>query len=117
MQRRRRSIAVGAAFLLSLVTLAVPAGAAQPCDESVARYRLGQLKAVLQRPESMAAMDAAKADFAADQKFDDAHNTKILAAAAVYFKVERHLDAGAVGDACQFLEEADGLINEVVAGK
>jgi hypothetical protein len=83
----------------------------------VARARLGQLGAALQRPESMAAMDAAKADFAADQHFDNERDARTLAAAAVYFKVEDHLEAGAVEDACLFLEQADGLINEVVAGQ
>jgi hypothetical protein len=115
MQRRRQHVA-GAVFSFLLTALGTAAHA-QTCDESVARTRLGQLGEALQRPESMAAMDAAKADFAADQDFDNESDARILAAAAVYFKVERHLEAGAVEDACLFLEQADGLINEVVAGK
>jgi hypothetical protein len=116
MQRRRLFHAIGAALSISLIS---PAGAARaaPCDAAAAKARLATLQQALQRPESLAAMDAAKADFAADQKFDNQHNAKVLAAAAVYIKVKEHLDAGAVGDACLFLGQADALINEVVAGK
>jgi len=116
MPRRRLSIAVGAALSISLVSLSGTAIAVS-CDETSARARLAALKDALQRPEALAAMDAAKADFAADQKFDNESNAKVLAAAAVYFKVEDHLDAGAVEEACLFLSQADGLINEVVAGQ
>jgi hypothetical protein len=100
-----------------MVTAIGTAAHAQSCDESVARYRLDQLREALQRPESMAAMDAAKADYAADQHFDNERDARYLAAAAVYFKVEGQLEGGAVADACQFLEQADGLINQVLAGK
>jgi hypothetical protein len=117
MQRCRLFVAAGAAFLFLLMELAAAAQAAQPCDKAVARNRLGQLREALQRPESMAAMDAAKADFAQDQDFDNEANAKYLAAAMVYFKIERYLDGGAIAEACQFLAEADGLINQVVAGK
>jgi hypothetical protein len=116
MQRRRLLVAAGAVFSIALMSLSNDANAAA-CDEASARARLATLKTALQRPESLAAIDAAKADFAVDQKFDNEHNAKVLAAAAVYFKAERHLDAGAVGDACLFLGQADALINEVVAGK
>ena len=111
---RRVAVAV---FSLLLMAINATAHAAQPCDESVARYRLGQLNDALQKPESMAALDAAKADFAADGDFDNERDARVLAAAAVYFKVERHLDAGEVEEACQFLEQADQLISEVVAGQ
>ena len=114
MQRRRLFLAVGAVSILT--SLVGPADAAS-CDEASARARLAVLKEALQRPESLAAMDAAKVDFAADHEFDNEHNAKVLAAAAVYFKVEDHLDAGAIGDACLFLGQADALIKEVVAGK
>jgi hypothetical protein len=113
MRRRRLLLAIGAALSISLAS---PAGAAS-CDAAAAEARLAALQQALQRPESLAAMDAAKADFAADQKFDNERNAKYLAAAAVYIKAKDHLDAGAVGDACLFLGQADALINEVVAGK
>lgn len=116
MERRRRRT-VGAAFSLALVSLAGAALADQPCDATSARARLDVLKAELQKPDSMAAMDAAKADFAADQDFDNEDNAKFLAAAAVYFKAERELDAGAVEDTCAFLDQANGLINEILAKK
>ena len=112
---RRRSVLTGAALLLFLSgSVAV---AEEACTEATARARLSQLDAALQKPESMAALDAAKADFAADGDFDNERDARVLAAAAVYFKVERHLDAGEVEDACQFLEQADKLISEVVAGQ
>ncbi len=114
MRRCRLLLAIGAA--LSLTSLAGAARAAS-CDEAAARARLAQLQQALERPESLAAIDAAKADYAADQRFDNAHNARILAAAAVYIKIERRLDAGAIEDACLFLGQADALINEVVAGK
>ena len=117
MQLCRLLVAAGTVFSIALMSLSGTAIAAATCDETAARARLAALKEALQRPEALAAIDAAKVDFAADQKFDNEHNAKYLAAAAVYFKVERHLDAGAVGDACLFLGQADGLINEVVAGK
>ena len=112
---RRRSVLIGAALLLFLS--APVAFADEACTEATARARLSQLDDALQKPEAMAALDAAKADFAADGDFDNEANAKVLAAAAVYFKVERHLNAGAIEDACAFLDEADGLISEVVAGK
>ena len=116
MQRRRLFAAAGAVLSISL-SLAGTVLADASCNESSARARLAALKEALQRPEALAALDAAKVDFATDQKFDNEGNAKYLAAAAVYFKVERHLDAGAIEDACLFLGQADGLINEVLAGK
>ncbi len=110
-------LAMGAALAISLPTLAGSARAAGSCDEAAARARLAVLQQALERPESLAAIDAAKADYAADQQFDNEDNAKVLAAAAVYIKAKRHLDAGAVGDACLFLGQADALINEIVAGK
>ena len=115
--QRRRHVVVGAVFGFLLTAPGTAAQAGPDCDESVARYRLGQLGEALQRPESMAAMDAAKADYAADQRFDNERDARYLAAAVAYFKVERQLDAGAVADACLFLEQSDGLINQVIAGK
>jgi hypothetical protein len=116
-KRRRLSWAAGAVSFLSLMALTTTtAQAAQPCDESIARYRLAQLQEALQRPESMARMDAAKMDFLQDQDFDNKQNAKYLAAASVYFKAEDHLNAGAVAEACQFLQQANGLINEILAG-
>ncbi len=116
MRRCRLLLATGAALSLSLASLA-GAARASSCDEAAARARLAQLQQALERPESLAAIDAAKADYAADQRFDNTHDAKILAAAAVYIKIERHLDAGAVGDTCRFLGQADALIDAVVAGK
>jgi hypothetical protein len=115
LQRRRRAIAAGA--LLSLLLPACAAAADSSCDEASARDRLAVLKDALQRPESLAAMDAAKADFAADGKFDNVKDAHVLAAAAVYFKVERELDAGSVDDACAFLAQAKPLIDEVLGRK
>ena len=68
------------------------------------------------RPIAMAAMDRAKMDYAQDQKFDNEHDAKYLAAAAAYFKAERELEGGAVDEACTFLKQADGLINQIIAG-
>lgn len=112
----RRWIATGA--VLSILLSASAHGVlGASCDEDSARARLQALKDALQRPEALAAIDAAKADFAADQDFDNVHDAKYLAAAAVYFKAERLLDGGAVSDACLFLGQADKLINEVIAGQ
>jgi hypothetical protein len=118
MQWRRSFLVIGAAFSISLTSPVSRAQAADAsCDAAAARARLAALKEALQRPASSAAIDAAKQDFAADQKFDNEHNAKYLAAAAVYIKLEDQLDAGAVGDACRFLGQADALINEVMAGQ
>jgi hypothetical protein len=114
MQRCRLLLAAGTVFLISF---SGPVSAAATCDEVSARARLTALSDALQRPESIQAIDAAKADFAADQHFDNEHDAKYLAAAAVYFKAERQLDGGAIGDACLFLGQADKLINEVIAGQ
>jgi hypothetical protein len=97
--------------------IAGTAWAADSCDEASARARLQALSDALQRPESLKALDAAKADFAADQHFDNEHDAKYLAAAAAYFKAERLLDAGAIGDACLFLGQADTLIDAIIAGQ
>lgn len=112
---RRLAFAAGAGF--TLIGSAGIAGADGTCDEASARARLTALSDALQRPDSLAKIDAAKADFAADEHFDNEGNARYLAAAAVYFKAERQLDAGAVGDACLFLGQADKLISQVIAGK
>jgi hypothetical protein len=118
LQWRRSFLAIGAALSISVTLSAGAARAADAsCDAAAARARLAALKAALQRPDSSAAIDAAKQDFADDQKFDNEHNAKYLAAAAVYIKLEDQLDAGSVGDACRFLGQADALINEIIAGK
>ena len=114
---RRSLLAIGAILSISLTLSVGTAQAAASCDAEAARARLAALREALQRPESLAAIDAAKQDFAADQKFDNEHNARVLAAAAVYIKVEGQLDDGAVGDACLFLGKADALINEIIAGK
>lgn len=109
---------IGAVAILSLLLLSTQAQAqAQDCDESVVRYRLGQLKEALQRPQAMAAIDAAKLDFAQDQDFDNEDNARVLAAAAVYFKLEGQIEAGEVEEACSFLDQADSLISEMLARK
>jgi hypothetical protein len=113
MSRHRLLRAAGAVLIIG----SAYAAQAETCDEASARARLQELSDALQRPESLKALDAAKADFAADQHFDNAHDAKYLAAAAAYFKTERLLDAGAIGDACLFLGQADKLINEVIAGQ
>jgi hypothetical protein len=108
----RRPVLAGAALL----ALAVHgAEAAQLCSESIARERLATLKAALTRPEALAAMDSAKADFAVDGVYDNLQNARILAAAKLYFKVEGQLDAGAVEEACLLLEQGRKLIDEAVA--
>jgi len=113
--RWRRSVLIGAGLLLILS--GPVARADEACTEATARARLSQLDAALQKPKAIAALEAAKADFAADNDFDNEANAKVLAAAAVYLKVEREIDAGAVDDACAFLQQADALISEVVAGR
>ena len=110
MRRRRLWVAVGAASLL----LTLPGVARASCDEPSARDRLAVLKDVLQRSDSLAAIDAAKADFAADGHFDNPHNARVFAAAMAYFKVERQLDDGRIAEACAFLARAKRLIDEVV---
>ncbi|GAB2178075.1 hypothetical protein [Dongia sp. agr-C8] len=114
MTGRRRQFLAGAALLLLS-----PHGAeaAQLCSESIARQRLAELQATLMRPEAMAAMDSAKADFAADGDFDNLRNARTLAAARLYFKVEDRLDAGAVPDACLLLEQGRKLIDQVMTGQ
>ena len=114
MTTRRRRFLAGAALSL-LLAIGAGAEAAQPCSKSIARDRLDQLRAALMRPESLAAIDSAKADFAADEDFDNLRNARVLAAATLFFKVERHLDAGAVEEACLFLSQGRGLIDEVIA--
>ncbi len=111
---RRWRFLAGAAFLVLAVQ---GAEAAQVCSESIARDRLAQLKAVLTRPEALAAIDSAKADFAADGRYDNLRNARTLAAAALYFKTERQLDDGAVPEACLLLEQGRRLIDQVVAGQ
>ena len=112
--RRRRQIMAGAALPLLLAGTAVQAA---PCSESIARERLGELRKALMRPDSMAAIDAAKKDYAADQHFDNERDARYLAAAAFYFKVERAFQDGDGRQVCLYLEQGQGLIDEVIAGK
>jgi hypothetical protein len=112
--QRRRQIMAGAVLPL---LLAGAAAQAVPCSESTARERLGQLRAALMRPDSMAAIDAAKKDYAADQHFDNEHDARYLAAAAFYFKVERAFQDKDGKQVCLYLEQGRVLIDEVIAGK
>jgi hypothetical protein len=113
--QRRRWPSIGAALLLALAP--VGAAAESACDESAVREALGRLFDALGKPKAQAAMKAAEADYAADQRFDDEGNVKYLAAAALYVKAEDDLDAGAVDDACALLQNAGKLIVAVIAGK
>lgn len=114
--QRRRPLVAGAALSVLLASIGTTARA-QDCDESVVHHRLAQLKDALQRPQAMAAIDAAKLDFAQDQDFDNEANARVLAAAAVYFKIEGQIEAGEVEEACLFLDQADRLISETIARK
>ncbi len=114
MQRRRQIIA-GA--VLSLVLTGSVAQAQAVCSQSIARERLGALRKALMRPDSMAAMDAAKKDYAADERFDNEHDARYLAAATFYFKIEREYHDGDIQKLCLHLEQGRGLIDQVIAGK
>jgi hypothetical protein len=116
MTLRRRRLLAGAALPL-LLAIAGTADATQLCSQSIARQRLAELRAVLTRPDSLAAIDSAKADFAVDQDYDNLRNARVLAAAKLYFKVESQLDAGEVAEACLLLGQGRSLIDAVVSGK
>jgi hypothetical protein len=75
------------------------------------------MSAALETPKAQAAMQAARDDFAQDQKFDDEENVKYLAVAALYVKATDDLDAGAVDEACAMLQNAGKLIYAVIAGR
>ena len=62
-------------------------------------------------------MQAARDDFDQDQKFDDEENVKYLAVAALFIKAKDDLEAGAVDEACQMLQNAGKLIRAVIAGQ
>ncbi|WP_395020284.1 hypothetical protein [Dongia sp.] len=111
---RRRLLLAGAVLIL---LFSGSAGATQLCSESVARERLAQLRQALTRPEAMAAIDSAKADFAVDGDYDNLRNARVLAAAKLYFKLESQLDAGDVAEACLLLGQGRSLIDGVVSGK
>jgi hypothetical protein len=113
---RRRRLLAGAVLPL-LLAFAGTAEATQLCSESIARGLLAQLKAALLRPESLAAIDSAKTDFAVDEDYDNLRNARVLAAAKLYFKVESQLDAGEVAEACLLLGQGRSLIDEVVSGQ
>ena len=111
---RRWWLAIGAAGLL----LAPLGAAADPvCDESAVREALSRLGASLGTAKAQAAMEAARQDFDADQRFDDEANVKYLAAAAIYVKAKDSLDAGDVDDACRLFQNAGKLIAAVIAGQ
>jgi hypothetical protein len=113
--RRRRWLAIGAA--LSLFAAALGAAADPVCDESAVREALGRLGDALGTPRARAAMQAARDDYDADQRFDDEENVKYLAAAALYVKAKDSLEAGDVDAACRLFQNAGKLIEAVIAGK
>jgi len=113
--QRRRWLPIGAAFLIALAPFGAAADSA--CDESAIRDLLTRLSEALGTPKAQAAMRAAQADYAEDQKFDDENDVKYLAAAALYVKAKDDLDAGAVDDACQMMQNAGKLIHAVIAGE
>src|SRR3954467_4151750 len=106
---RRRWLSIGAALLIHLAPLG--AAADSTCDESAVRELLARMSTALGTPKAQAAMQAAREDFDQDQKFDDEENVKYLAVAALYIKAKDDLDAGAVDDACQMLQNAGKLIH------
>jgi len=113
--QRRRWFVIGA--VLSTVLATVGARAEPACDASAVRDLLERMSAALGTPKAQAAMQAARDDYAEDQKFDNEENVKYLAVAALYVKAKDDLDAGAVDDACQMLQNAGKLIHAVIAGK
>src|SRR6185369_9656303 len=112
--RRRRWISIGAAFLCVLSTGAL---ADSVCDESAVRDAMERLAHALGTPKAQAAIEAARADFAADQKFDNEDDAKYLAAAAIYVKGTDDLAAGDIDDACRMLQNAGKLIRAIIVGK
>jgi hypothetical protein len=112
--RRRRWLSIGAVLLCLLPARAFADSA---CDESAVRDALERLADALGTPKAQAAMKAARADFAADQQFDNEGDAKYLAAAAIYVKGTDDLEAGAVDDACAMLQNAGKLIRAVIAGE
>jgi hypothetical protein len=110
----RRWLAIGAVLACLLPS---SAGADSACDESAVRDALQRLAAALRTPKAQAAMQAARTDFAQDQKFDDEDDAKYLAAAAIYVKGTDDLDAGDIDDACAILQNAGKLIRAVIAGQ
>jgi len=112
--QRRRWISIGA-VLLCLAPASAPADSI--CDEAAVRDALEHLAQALGTPKAQAAMQAARADFAADQKFDNEDDAKYLAAAAIYVKGSDDLDAGDIDDACRMLQNAGKLIDAVMAGR
>jgi hypothetical protein len=113
--RRCRWPSIGATLLLALAP--VGAAAESACDQSAVRDALARLSDALGKPRAQAAMQAAEADYAADQRFDDEDDVRYLAAAALYVKAKDDLDAGAVDDACALLQNAGKLIAAVIAGR
>jgi hypothetical protein len=112
---RRRWIAIGAVLSILLTPIAATADSA--CDESAVRDLLSHMAQALGTPKAQAAMQAARADYDEDQKFDDQDNVKYLAVAALYIKAKDDVDAGAVDDACALLQNAGKLIHAVIAGE
>lgn len=93
------------------------ASADSACDEPAVRDALEHLADALGTPKAQAAMKAARADFAANQQFDNEDDAKYLAAAAIYVKGTDDLAAGDVDDACAMLQNAAKLIRAVIAGE
>jgi hypothetical protein len=113
--KRRRWLPIGAVLSIALAPLGALADPA--CDESAVRDLLTRMSVALGTPKAQAAMQAARDDYDADQKFDNDDNVKYLAVAAVYIKATDDLNAGAVDDACQMLQNAGKLIHAVIAGE
>jgi hypothetical protein len=112
--RWRRWLSIGAALLfLSPVTVRADSA----CDAPAVHDALEHLADALGTPKAQAAMKAARADYEADQQFDNEDDAKYLAAAAIYVKGTNDLAAGDVDDACAILQNAGKLIRAVIAGE
>lgn len=106
-------------WLCAVIMAATPhiAIADGPCTKEGLGTALQKIEQNLAKPSVQREIEKARADFAADQDFDDIDAALYLEAYALYLDIGRNLEGGAVDDACAKYEERHTMFDLLEAAE
>jgi hypothetical protein len=106
-------------LLCGFATLATPhfAAADEACNEQSLNATLKKIEGNLAKPSVRKQVEKARADFAADQDFDDIDAALYLDAYALYLDIERNYQGGAIDAACTKYESTRTMFDLLEAAE
>jgi len=94
-----------AACFISALLASPHMALAASCDQQSLQANLKEVERNLAKPSVQKQIDAAKADYAADQDFDDIDAALYLDAYALYLDIRNNASAGKIDAACAKYDE------------